>query len=379
MRNRSAVLFLSLVAVLALADGGELQAAARSTSATRNRQGLAQPLNLQDPEGPWEFDDDARALGRQVLALLNAAREDAGLKPLRGHTQLDLVAYQHSVDMAQRNQVSHQSPRFGVTTKSRVRLAFPQVLRYAENVARNQSPKALHSGLMGSAGHRLNRLDPLFTHVGIGAYRVSRYVVFLTEIFVVAPREQMLAEISVLYTAVPAGHLPGEEMTHGEIGEERIHVTAPGRDDPEYWTLLGISDFNEERYQEAVENFERALRIDPGYDYALFDLGRALVRTGRAEESIEALERFLELHPDDLDAWAAAGTAALMASDYPQAERRFRRLVNERPRDAGSWYNLGLALEYQSQLERAETAYLKALGVDPELAAARNALERVRR
>ena len=108
-------------------------------------------------------------------------------------------------------------------------------------------------------------------------------------------------------------------------------------------------------------------------------MGRALVRTGRAEESIEALERFLELHPDDLDAWAAAGTAALMASDYPQAERRFRRLVNERPRDAGSWYNLGLALEYQSQLERAETAYLKALGVDPELAAARNALERVRR
>ncbi len=345
--------------------------------------GLAAGLSLgalQEEQPRVRFpSDEELALGNEIRALLNEARDAIDLPVLIANPQLELLAYQHSAEMAQRGQVSHHSHLYGVSTKTRLLLAFPRLLRFAENVARNRSPQQTHEALMVSEGHRMNRIDPSFTHVGIGVARAGPYQIYVTELFARAGDPSILERIELLYTEAPAESLPRDDARHGEIVSETVHIPRPTDSDPEYWTDLGIGAYNAARYDEAVAAFEHALRLDPTYQFARFDLGRALLARSDGAAAIEVLRGYLESAPDDLDAWGSLGSAALLEGRYDVAERAFRRVLATRRRDAISWYNLGLALEYTDRPSEAENAYVQALFLDSSLVAAAAGLARVRR
>ena len=165
-------------------------------------------VSAQTSEVAYPAEDESR-LGREVLELLNVARTAAGVAELEGHPDLDLLAYQHSREMAASGVVTHYSHRYGVSTETRVKLAFPRVFQFGENVALNRTVEALHGGLQASDGHRLNRLDPAFTHVGLGVAQVGRYQLFLTEVFVRVLRPALLDGIDTLYTEAPPRVLAG--------------------------------------------------------------------------------------------------------------------------------------------------------------------------
>jgi tetratricopeptide (TPR) repeat protein len=60
-----------------------------------------------------------------------------------------------------------------------------------------------------------------------------------------------------------------------------------------------------ERFDEALDRFTRALRIDPNSAAALFNAASALGRAGRGYEAKPYLERFLQLYPDhSMAGWA---------------------------------------------------------------------------
>jgi tetratricopeptide (TPR) repeat protein len=60
-----------------------------------------------------------------------------------------------------------------------------------------------------------------------------------------------------------------------------------------------------ERFDEALDRFAHALRIDPNSAAALFNTASALGRAGRGYEAKPYLERFLELYPDhSMAGWA---------------------------------------------------------------------------
>jgi Flp pilus assembly protein TadD len=280
--------------------------------------------------------------------------------------------------MARRGLVSHHSYEFGIGTQTRVQLAFPRVYQFAENVSVNGDPDRLHRGMMNSRGHRLNRMDPSFTHVGIGVARGTDGRLFLTELFVrVADPSQL--ELVALYPRVPPEELPHEEALTGQVIDEAVIVPPPTPEDPEYWTHRGIDAYAEGRYAAAVEQFRNALEIDPDYRFARFDLGRALIAAGRPGDALAELDLFLQAHPEDVDAWRSRGSALLLLQDYARAESAFRKVLSQQMTDAGAWYNLGLSLEYQDRPRDAENAYAQALHLDPTLSAAAIGLQRVRR
>ncbi len=335
-------------------------------------------VSAQTSEVAYPAEDESR-LGREVLELLNVARTAAGVAELEGHPDLDLLAYQHSREMAASGVVTHYSHRYGVSTETRVKLAFPRVFQFGENVALNRTVEALHGGLQASDGHRLNRLDPAFTHVGLGVAQVGRYQLFLTEVFVRVLRPALLDGIDTLYTEAPPESLPEDEPQYGYFVGTTVRVGAPEPDNPAYWTHRGITAYLDERYADAIGDFRRAVDIQPEYRFARYDLARALIADDQPARAAEVLADHLSRHPDDLDGWVTSGTAALLLQDYEVAERVFRHVIEHRARDAGAWYNLGLSLEMQDRLAGAEKAYRQALHLDSTLRAVVVALARVRR
>jgi hypothetical protein len=138
---------------------------------------------------------------------------------------------------------------------------------------------------------------------------------------------------------------------------------------------------------EAVDLFERALRIDPDFAPALGGLAtveahryRDFEGAGGALERAEVLaSRALALDPRLPTALHAAAAVRAMRFDYAGGAALLRRVVDEVPRDHDAWDKLCWALGYSipPPLEEAEAACLRALELQPSFVAAHYHMLRV--
>ena len=61
-----------------------------------------------------------------------------------------------------------------------------------------------------------------------------------------------------------------------------------------------VNAFGDDKLDEAIEMYKKALEIDPRYQDALHGLGMALNNRGRFEEAIETAKRLVDIDPDDI-------------------------------------------------------------------------------
>ena len=120
-------------------------------------------------EGPAE---------RRILALLNRARVDAGVRPLEADAELRAVGRAHARDMYLRGYFAHDTPECAAGEAAagctdpfdRLRAAGIDYRTAGENLALSPNATEAHTSLMESPGHRANILHAEFTRVGIGVY-----------------------------------------------------------------------------------------------------------------------------------------------------------------------------------------------------------------
>jgi tetratricopeptide (TPR) repeat protein len=59
----------------------------------------------------------------------------------------------------------------------------------------------------------------------------------------------------------------------------------------------GFDLFQQEKWDEAIAEFQAAIQLDPGFSMAYLGLGYSHVRKGEFEQAIQALEKYLQLEP----------------------------------------------------------------------------------
>ena len=84
----------------------------------------------------------------------------------------------------------------------------------------------------------------------------------------------------------------------------------------------------------AVEQYERALELGPGYVDLRYRMARLLLESGRALEAREALEEVLRLRPNFVDASAALGLAHYLSGDALGARDIWKGCLSRRPENA---------------------------------------------
>ena len=132
----------------------------------------ATPPPATDPPAPPPAPSPPPSETDQVVALVNAARADAGCGALTADARLAAAAQAHSDDMAAQGYFSHTSLD-GRTFVDRVRAAgYPNP--GGENIAQGQrGAQAVHDAWMNSEGHRQNILNCDFTTIGVGLHAAS--------------------------------------------------------------------------------------------------------------------------------------------------------------------------------------------------------------
>ncbi len=86
-------------------------------------------------------------------------------------------------------------------------------------------------------------------------------------------------------------------------------VAAQQNSEEEDLFFRGNNAYQQGRYEEAIEYFDRVLAIDPNHIGALIIKGLAFDRLARSEEAIEYFDRVLAIDPNHIGALLSKGLA----------------------------------------------------------------------
>jgi len=111
--------------------------------------------------------------------------------------------------------------------------------------------------------------------------------------------------------------------------------------------------------------FRHALEVTENNYFAHNNLGAALVDKGQAEEAIRQFQEAIRLRPDEANAHHNLGNALLKQGQTDAAISQFQVAARLKPDSATIHYNLGIALGNQGQTDAAISQLQEAIRLKP--------------
>ena len=133
---------------------------------------------------------------------------------------------------------------------------------------------------------------------------------------------------------------------------------------------LGVLYDGRGLHDKALEEYERAVAINPTFADAHSNLGVSYKRKGNHEKAIEEYEKALAGNPNLIEARNNLGVAYQAKGMYDKAVQEYEKVLAINPNFAETHYNLGLVYYFQGMVDKAVDEYEKAIAVNPALAVA---------
>lgn len=131
------------------------------------------------------------------------------------------------------------------------------------------------------------------------------------------------------------------------------------------------------RHEEAIVEFERAVRLEPGNASALILLGHEYLEVKNLAASVRAYREATEVDEGEYRAWFGLAQAYLTLHQPLFALYYSDRACKLRPYDPRMWCSLAQCFEFVGEAESAIRAYSRAFSNDPRSAPATKALARL--
>jgi predicted O-linked N-acetylglucosamine transferase (SPINDLY family) len=167
-------------------------------------------------------------------------------------------------------------------------------------------------------------------------------------------------------------HLLGvSELDSGRSDEAEKWLARAVSVDPrssEAYSNLGLTLFRLQRYEEARKCQERALVLNPNFPMALTNLGNTLMRLGLGEQAVDAHDRAIRLKPDYGDAYCNRGMAQLLLDRKEEAAQSFDRALSLQPRHLQAAVGKGMVCLNLRHFDAAQSAFDTALAIKPDSA-----------
>ncbi|HWW00180.1 MAG TPA: tetratricopeptide repeat protein [Candidatus Acidoferrum sp.] len=152
----------------------------------------------------------------------------------------------------------------------------------------------------------------------------------------------------------------------GSLFRHALAVTGPNT--TAYWHLGDYAFVEQATLEEAVDNYRQALKLDPSFPDAHFQLANALFKQGAGEEAIREYQEALRCRP----VWARAhnnfGFVLERMGRLDEAIAHLQEAVRLDPASAEAQSNLGRALYRKGALEESINHLQRAIGLNPGVA-----------
>lgn len=142
-------------------------------------------------------------------------------------------------------------------------------------------------------------------------------------------------------------------------------------------SLMGEIAFRQHRDEAAEQYFRDALKLAPGFADAHYGLSLVMLARAEPDPALRHAQFALNQGIAEPRFNAQLGHCQLELGNFGQAANALARATRLDPTDRSSWNNLGIAARAHGDWTDARKAFLRALEIDPEFAAARANLERL--
>lgn len=140
--------------------------------------------------------------------------------------------------------------------------------------------------------------------------------------------------------------------------------------DLESWYYLGRTKYNENRFEEAIDAFQRCLKLDPANLRAEYNQGLAYQGLGRTEDAAAAFRTAIARQEhrlnQDSEPFIDLGSLLLDENHPQEALPPLLQAVTISPQEFRAHEQLGRAYKYLDQLERAQAEFEKAVALAPQ-------------
>ncbi len=165
--------------------------------------------------------------------------------------------------------------------------------------------------------------------------------------------------------------LLGEEMIERAVSElEKAYEL--NQSSIEVIINVGVAMYLSGHVRQSLDHFRVATRMNPRHALARYNSVVASSMLDQLEEAEKEVEELVALYPDFPDAFNAIGVIRLLQNRLVEAAEQFRRVADHMPRSAIIRANLALTYYFEGDLAAAAEQATFAVGIDPDLAAARD-------
>ena len=161
--------------------------------------------------------------------------------------------------------------------------------------------------------------------------------------------------------------------TDGAIAEYKEAIKANPKFYEAYYNL-GVAGAKKGLYEEAILCYQKALKLHENYPQANNNYGNALRELGRMEEAKPHYLKAIEQDPGFAEPYSNLGNILQEEGDISAAIAYFQKAIRINPDYAEAQCNWGNALAQQNRMEEAITHYKECLRIQPDYTPALNNL-----
>ncbi len=150
----------------------------------------------------------------------------------------------------------------------------------------------------------------------------------------------------------------------------------PGKTGAESLHNRGFAWYGLGEYVKAIEDYNRALEIDPKLPDTFYNRSLAWLALGEYSKAITDCDRALRIRPEDDDIYKTRANAWFKLEQYGNAVEDYSSAIKLDPANSGYYLNRGIVFFHQDQFELAINDYNSALTLTPEDAKIKQYLEK---
>ena len=163
---------------------------------------------------------------------------------------------------------------------------------------------------------------------------------------------------------------PPSEISNADtssIREQLLTTTKPNADAGiAAWMNYGNQLWRYEKYTEAIDAFERVIKLDPNFDKAYYAIGLAFWYQRKYEQAVTAFTKATKINPNLYYYWRYLGSSHTELKKYTEAKTAYKTAISKNPQDFVLYVELGTVLGNSKDYQSAIESYNQALNLNSD-------------